>query len=359
MFFDNEEGAILFDNGCSTTKIGLAGADLPSAEYATAISQITDGILPEQIGYVAGSHIRYAMERGVITRWDDMERIWEHGFTNIMKRDPMSQSVMLTEPPLNPRQNREKMHEIMFEKFGVDKLYIGNQGILSMYAAARTCGLIAACGEGVSYTVPVYEGHAIHEAIHRQEFAGIDVTNQMMKILAEERGIVLSSTADREKARSIKEGTCYVYNGFETEKEMTLPDGHKITLVSEAHRCPEILFSPPEPGLMGFHQMIARSIAESPIDIRSDFCANIILVGGTTLMPRFADRIKTELQSCIRNLPANRPKIVAPDERKYCVWIGGSILISLSTANRLWLRKSDYAEQGPSVVTKFSKGSIQ
>merc|ERR1712037_720854 len=43
-------------------------------------------------------------------------------------------------------------------------------------------------------------------------------------------------------------------------------------------------------------------------------------------------------------------KIIAPPERKYSVWIGGSILASLSTFQQMWISKQEYDECGPSIV---------
>ena len=75
--------------------------------------------------------------------------------------DPEEQAVMLTEAPHNPRSNREKMAEVMFEKFNVPALYVNIQAILSLYSTGRTTGIVMDSGDGVSHVVPVYEGQSV------------------------------------------------------------------------------------------------------------------------------------------------------------------------------------------------------
>ncbi|CAG0893660.1 unnamed protein product [Cyprideis torosa] len=299
---DEDVAALVVDNGSGMCKAGFAGDDAPRAVFPSIVGRprhqgvmVGMGQKDSYVGDEAQSKrgiltLKYPIEHGIITNWDDIEKIWHHTFYNELRIAPEEHPVLMTEAPLNPKANREKMTQILTE-----------------------------------------------------------------------RGYSFTTTAEREIVRDIKEKLCYVALDFEQEmataaastsleKSYELPDGQVITIGNERFRDPEALFQPSFLGMesCGIHETVYNSIMKCDVDIRKDLYANTVLSGGSTMYPGIADRMQKEITALAPS--TIKIKIIAPPERKYSVWIGGSILASLSTFQQMWISKQEYDESGPGIV---------
>jgi centractin len=222
-------------------------------------------------------------------------------------------------------------------------------------------------GEGVTHAVPVYEGLALQHSVARSHVAGRAVTAALQKALARSAGLHLTTTAEADFVRQVKQDVCYLTptpeetllgkdvtasgtTGSASASAVTtqyqLPDGQVITLGRERTKTPSILFDPTligseEPGAA---DVLCNAIAKSDLELRPKLWQQVVLSGGSTLTAGFGDRL---LYECKHRAPSHaRLRISAPPERQTSAFTGGSILASLATFNSLVVTRAQYEEHG-------------
>uniref|UniRef100_H3A015 Actin like 9 n=2 Tax=Latimeria chalumnae TaxID=7897 RepID=H3A015_LATCH len=363
--------AIVIDMGSGSCKIGLAGEPKPNSVVPSVLgypspNSLRAGEVPSDpfIGKDTRGHTDLVLVEpvvnGIIVDWEAAETLWKHIIFQELQISPEEHAILVSDPPLSPTTNREKMTEVLFENLSAPAMYVASQSVLTTYSYGNTSGLVMESGHSVTHVVPVHEGYNMPHASERIDLAGFNITSYLMELLQK------SGRCFTEKGRyiveDIKEKCCYVAVDIITEAKLQdtdylvdyeLPDGHIITLGKERFKCPEALFTPTviDSQVPGIHTTIINSLEKIPEEVKHPMLKNILLGGGSTLFEGFYDRLHKEL---INYSPQeNIPRIISVPERKYSVWIGGSILASLKSFQCMWVRSDDYKEHGPFIVHRM------
>jgi len=369
----SEKPAVIIDNGSGHVKAGIAGQEAPSCIFPALVGRPKhDAMMPGSASkdYFMGEEalskrgvlsLSYPLEHGIVKDWTDMEKVWHHTFFDALRVNPEEHACVVSEAPMNPKKNRERMVEMLFEKFSVPSTYIVIQAVMSLYSYGRTTGAVVDSGDGVTHTVPVYEGYALPHAIQRLDLAGRDLSEYMIKVLTES-GYNMTSSSEKDIVREIKEKCCYVSQDFTGDMKASqerptdyehiyeLPDGNKVNLTNERFRVPEVMFDPMTCGreLPGLHNSVYKCIQTCDIDLRKDLLKNIVLSGGNTMFDGIAERLTSEIKALAPQ--KIDVKVIASPQRRYIVWIGASIVSQLSSFQDMLIQKSEYDEIGPSIV---------
>ena len=366
-----EKSHIIIDNGTKYTKAGFSNQEGPTIVYPSCVgypscprgmtlTSISAHYKWREKQFYVGEEsegslkLNYPIEKGLVNNWDDLEKIWGDIFTHQLKIPPEEHNVMLSEVFMNPKENREKMAQIIFETFNTHGLYIAIQPVLSLYSIGKLNGLVSDSGEGITQIVPVFDGFSLPHAINKIDLAGKDLTNYIL-----EKVIQRNSNSRRKKySEIIKEKACYVALDLEEELKSVegypyeLPDGREIYIKDERILCPEALFKPSiiGKGGIGIGESCCDSIQKCDIDIRKELYNCICLSGGNSMFKGFPERLKKEIKAFAHESMKEEIRIFSPSERKFSVWIGGAVLSSISTFESMWVTKAEYEESGNFIV---------
>lgn len=361
---------IIIDNGTCYCKAGFGGKDEPEIVIPTTVGYPLKQINPyfkkdfyignEGKGFRSTLKLSNPIQRGIVENWDDMEKIWEHIFKNELKIDPDEYNIIITEVIMNPKENKEKITQIIFEDFNVEGLIIINPAILDIYSGGKYSGIVIDSGDGVTQIVPIFDGYSLPHASNCVNFAGSDLTEYMIRLLNEVGGYY-SSSYQKEIVRGIKEKLCYT--AFEFDKELNycepsdciLPDGKEVYIKDQRIRCPEAFFNPLLIGkeIESLPKLCFNSIQKVDIDARVEIYKNIILAGGSTSFKGFEERFDKEIKIlCEKEMKKMEVdvNVIGLPEKIKGAWIGGSVVSCLTTFKNCFITKTEYEESGATIV---------
>jgi len=391
---DQGRKILVCDNGTGFVKCGYAGTNFPEHIFPSMVGrpmlrssakvgniEIKDLMVGDEASQLRSMlECSYPMDNGIVRNWDDMMHVWDYTFGETkLNINPQECKVLLTEPPLNPLKNREKMVEVMFEKYGFNGVFIAIQAVLTLYAQGLLTGVVIDSGDGVTHICPVYEGFALPHLTRRLDIAGRDITKYLIKLLLL-RGYAFNQSADFETIRMMKEKLCYVGYDIEQEQKLalettflvenyTLPDGRNVSISGERFEAPEALFQPHLINVegVGVAELLFNTIQAADIDTRSEFYKHIVLSGGSTMYPGLPSRLEREIKQLYlervlkgdtTKLSKFKIRIEDPPRRKHMVYLGGAVLADImKNKDDFWILKSEYEEKGLRCLDKLGAAS--
>ncbi|ESO10088.1 hypothetical protein HELRODRAFT_156388 [Helobdella robusta] len=379
----DEVGAVVLDIGSHTTRGGFAGEDMPKADFKTTVGvladaeDITDGSTRKKycIDTVNIKVPRNSMEMVnfvqdcMIEDWDTFEKVFEYFYKSYIKSSADQHPLLMSEAPWNISSKREKLTEIMFEKYSVPAFYLCKNPVLSAFASGRSTALILDSGASHTTAVPVYDGYVIQQAVTKTSLGGNFLIEECKNYFQHENIDIIPHFSVNETIEDFIQSVIQCSdNNYEEEIESMeatgpvhheFPDGFNRKFGLERFRIAESLFdtnyirSHSNPLVQSVSQIISSAIAKVDIDMRPSMYNGIIVVGSNSLLNGFSDRLMTDLAN---KLPAStKLKVNASQinvERRFSSWIGGSILASLGSFQQLWISKQEYEESGRNCVDK-------
>jgi len=381
---------VICDNGTGFVKCGFGGSNFPTQIFPSLVGrpilrstakigniELKDLMIGDEASELRSMlEVSYPMENGIVRSWDDMISLYNYTFgSEKLNIDPKNCKLLLTEPPMNPTKNREKMVEVMFEQFQFHGLYIAIQAVLTLYAQGLQTGVVVDSGDGVTHICPVFDGFALPHLTRRLDIAGRDITRYLIKLLLL-RGYAFNHSADFETVRLMKEKLCYVGYDIDQEQKLalettvlveqyTLPDGRVIRMGGERFGAPEALFQPHLINVegVGIAELLFNTIQAADIDTRPEFYKHIVLSGGSTMYPGLPSRLEREMKQLYlerilkgdtEKLAKFKIRIEDPPRRKHMVFMGGAVLGEIMKDKpEFWMSRAEYQEQGLRVLQKL------
>jgi len=319
--------------------------------------------------------------------------------TKIIKSESDQHPVLFSEAPWNQKSRREKLTEIMFEKYNVPAFFLIKNAVLSAFANGRSTGIVLDSGASHTSAVPIHEGYVLSQAIVKSPLAGDFMTTQCRQLL-QDKGVEIIPTymiAGKEEVKDGEPAKWTKKNGLPEVtkswhdcmvKEVVQDFQHAVLQVSDttydeelASNIPQVsyefpngyhdeygvdrfkiaeaLFDPNKIRVPNANTMLAMahvcttSVGMCDIDLRPALYGSVVVTGGNTLIQGFTERLDRDLRA---KTPATmRCKLIAANgvqERRFGSWIGGSILASLGSFQQMWISKQEYEDNGKSQVDR-------
>lgn len=432
LYGGDEIGALVFDVGHHSFRVGYAQEDTPKAEIPSAVGVCEDGngtatiktenldvdkkpdpsnisssagpkyYIDTNILNVArkGMEVSSFMKDGMIEDWDLFEKVLDYTYAKCIQSESEYHPVLMSEAPWNMRTKREKLTELMFEKYNVPAFFLVKNAVLAAFANGRATGLVVDSGATHTSAIPVQDGFVLSQAIVKSPLGGDYITMQCKQYLQENDVEIVPTyliggkepVKEREKAkwirkRNVPEVTTSwhtymvkrVIQDFQNsvlqvsespydEKTVSsipsvhyeFPNGYHQDFSSERFRIPEALFDPSQMRggmvgntMLGVGHIVTTSVGMCDVDVRPALYGSVVITGGNSFIQGFPERLNRDLS--VRIPSSMRLKLISANgcsERRFGAWIGGSILASIGTFQQMWISSQEYEEAGKAQIDR-------
>lgn len=383
---DEDEGdylPIIIDNGAYSIKIGFSHSDLPTEEIPAVVARQrggssyvgsalqSSGIL-DTPGQTLPDYVAWPAWREAISNWTDVEAIWEEGFKDMdLDLENNEHSCLATVPCQSATSLPKQMYEILFEKFNMAAAHVTTGPLVAPYAYGETTGLVIDIGHTSAQVVPVVEGYEIAHATRKgRHLGGVKATELLLRSLdatgtelgcnpwhtkllvqriQQQLGWVASSKADYEIKLKGNYGKSFRYQKTRGGPMSRISLHEELLAVGEYCFNPQGIEGDAEDSIASIQRMVAECVMKCTQDVRGMLLQNILLSGGVTTLPGFAQRLESELKILMPHAK-EMIRVRADYHRSNTIWTGGAVLSNLDSFQDRWLGNWEYKEYGPRIL---------
>ena len=358
---------IIIDNGSYMIKSGFSNYNSPRYCFRNCLGYpknkdfyYKDYYIGNQMkGQMCALRLDYPIKDGVIQNWDSMEKIWGYLFKDQLSVDPSQYGIILTQPLMNSKDEKERMAQIMFETFDIPSLYLAYSIDLSAYGSLKRSGLFIDLGANSTQISAILDCAPIPYKFERLYFGGNAITDYLFDLF-HRNSKMFYNDKNKSSVEYIKEEACYVALDFDYEKKsvepftFSLPDNKDITVMDERIKATEAIFYPSlinKDNDLGLHK-ICNKIIESCGDNKKELYNCINISGGNSLFEGLRERLEKEIKNIAKYDDQEEVRVNKSENGKFTVWMGGKILSEVSTFENLLITKEMYEESGCSIIYK-------
>jgi len=419
----DEVGALVFDPGHHSFRVGFAGEDCPKSEIPSVVGISQEEVVKTEAGggmeteqkvsknkyhidtaalhfAKKGMEVQSYLKDGMVDDWNVFEEILDYSYDKIIKSQSEYHPVLFSEAPWNQKHRREKLTEIMFEKYNVPAFFLVKNAVLSAFANGKSTCLVLDSGASHTSAIPVHDGYVLQQAIVKSPLGGDFMTMQCRQFL-EETGVDIvppyqiagkEEVRDAEPAKWTKKPNlpevtkswhnCMVKEVVQDFQSAVLqvsdsgydedvcgsmpavsyefPNGYRNDFGLDRFKIAESLFDPSRikthphaATMLSAAHVVTTSVGMCDIDLRPSLYGSVVVTGGNTLIQGFTERLSRDLS--VKTPSQMRFKLIAVNgnqERRHGSWIGGSILASLGSFQQMWISKHEYEENGKGQVDR-------